>query len=317
MLKKVSTITMTAGIILVIFFIFSCKQPVEPVSTNYHNKILFSSSRSGIPQLYVMNPDGTDIQQITSGKYFHGEGRWSPDAKQIVCVTDENTDTGCYNRMELMNANGTYQRLLYCGSQMVWFPTGERIFYTYCPSCEIGIYNATLYSIDAQGNNKIIVSHDFGGDITFSPDGKTIAYVYTNSSDSIPNPVLKLIDYPTLSNTRVVGPKGVMVPFWSPNGQEIVFSSPNGGANINGVQVYNIFIMNSDGTNVRRITNHTTSEHYLYPRWSPDGSKIIFIALVNNPNGHQQSYLYMVDKNGSNLHKVIDDATVITADWSK
>ncbi|MGE5798095.1 MAG: TolB family protein [Ignavibacteria bacterium] len=42
---------------------------------DYNNKILFTSSRSGKEQLYTMNPDGTNIKQITSGQYWHNNGR--------------------------------------------------------------------------------------------------------------------------------------------------------------------------------------------------------------------------------------------------
>ena len=298
------------GIFLIFIVVNSCKKGVEPEETNYHNKILFTSSSSGKAQLYMMNPDGTNIQQITSGEYSHSGGRWSPDASKIVCSTDENTNTADYSMMEIFNADGTNTKLLGPGSQMVWFPTGEKIFFTYCPSCEIGIFNAALYSVDPQGNNVTVVSHDFGGEITFSMDSKTIAYVYVDPADSIPNPVLKLIDYPALDNTRLIGPKGIINPIWSPNGQEIAFSS-----DINGEPVSNIFIMDSNGTNVRKITTHQTMEHYYYPRWSADGSRIIFIAYLID--GTAQQHLYMVNRDGTNLHKVLDDSSISSADWSK
>jgi len=312
MWRKIVSFTV---IIFMVTVINSCKKGVEPEETNYHNKILFTSSRSGKAQLYMMNPDGTNIQQITSGEYSHSSGRWSPDASKIVCSTDENTTTADYSMMEIFNADGTNKKLLGPGSQMVWFPTGEKIFFTYCPSCEIGIFNAALYSVDPQGNNVTVVSHDFGGEITFSVDGKTIAYIYVDPDDSIPDPALKFIDYPALTNIRLVGPKGVMYPIWSPNGQEIAYSSQIDGTNDTGVLVYNIFIMDSSGTNERKITTHQTMEHYLFPRWSADGSQIIFTAY--SIDGTQRKYLYMVNRDGTNLHKVIDDSTISSADWSK
>ena len=294
--------------------ISSCDNSVEPDEINYHNKILFTSSKSGKPQLYMMNPDGTDIKQITSGNYSHSNGRWSPDASKIVCNTDENWSTAGM-QMVVMYSDGTNRTLLGIGSQMIWFPITPKIFYTYCPSCELGIFNAGLYCFDLESSNISLVTNSFAGDIDFSPDGKTIIYGYADHTDSIPNPVLMLIDYPELNNSRKIGPNGITYPKWSPNGSEIVFSSNNNSATVNGTQVFNIFIMNADGTNVKKLTDHTTMEHFLYPRWSPDGSKIIFISY--SIDGTQQTYLYMVNKDGTDLHKMLDDSSVSSADWSK
>jgi Tol biopolymer transport system component len=281
----------------------SCENAVSP-QIDYHNKILFVSSRNGIEQLYMMNPDGTGIVQITSGPYSHGGGRWSPDAKQIVALTDENWSTDCYTKMVVMNADGTDRRVIGCGSQMAWSPDGKKIFFTYCPSCEIGIYNLGLYSIDPDGNNAALVSRDWAGEATFSPDGKTVAFVYSDPSDSIPQVVIKVMDYPSFTNVRSVGPVGAVAPRFSPNGEEIAFSYGN-----------DVFIMGSDGSNARRITDHVTREHYYFPRWSPDGSKIIFLSYLLD--GSQKIYLYMVNRDGTNLHKVLDDSGVSSGDWSK
>jgi Tol biopolymer transport system component len=59
----------------------------EPEETNYHNKILFASSGNGKEQLYMMNQYRTGIRQFTPGRFWHGGGRLSPDATQIVCNT--------------------------------------------------------------------------------------------------------------------------------------------------------------------------------------------------------------------------------------
>jgi len=49
-------------------------------------KILFSSNRAGpanIGQLYVINPDGTGLQQITDGPGSFVQPSWSRDGKKI------------------------------------------------------------------------------------------------------------------------------------------------------------------------------------------------------------------------------------------
>ena len=49
-----------------------------------------------------------------------------------------------------------------------------------------------------------------------------------------------------------------------------------------------IYLMNGDGTNVRRITNNTTGENF--PALSPDGKRIVYESnLVCNLNVSQKS----------------------------
>ncbi|MCH8822130.1 MAG: PD40 domain-containing protein [Planctomycetes bacterium] len=64
-------------------------------------------------------------------------------------------------------------------------------------------------------------------------------------------------------------PANNTAPSWSPDGKKIAFYSNRDGN-------YEIYIMNTDGTNQTRLT-HTPERDYL-PRWSPDGSKIVFFS---------------------------------------
>ena len=61
-------------------------------------------------------------------------------------------------------------------------------------------------------------------------------------------------------------------PCLSPDGSQIAFASDRQG-------ISRIFIMNTDGTNLRRLTASTNStEVESYPVWSPDGEKLAFEA---------------------------------------
>jgi TolB protein len=60
-----------------------------------------------------------------------------------------------------------------------------------------------------------------------------------------------------------------LYPAWSPDGEEIAFSSDRDGDS-------EIFIMNTDGSGVRQLTDNDVPD--LYPLWSPDGEEIAFFG---------------------------------------
>lgn len=62
-------------------------------------------------------------------------------------------------------------------------------------------------------------------------------------------------------------------PRWSPDGKQIAFTSDRN-------EGYNIWICNSDGTNLRQVTfNKESNRGTSFPVWSPDGNRITFANL--------------------------------------
>jgi Tol biopolymer transport system component len=72
--------------------------------------------------------------------------------------------------------------------------------------------------------------------------------------------------------------------------------------------------MNSDGTNIRKVIEESTEYQYVEPRWSPDDEKILFMQIGPEL---ENWYLYIVNKDGSNMHRVINDNKISYCDWSK
>lgn len=67
-----------------------------------------------------------------------------------------------------------------------------------------------------------------------------------------------------------------------------------------------IYIMDADGNNQIRLTNHPETDYQ--PSWSPDGAKI---AFVSNRNGGNYQ-IYVMDSNGKNLRRLTNG----DYDWS-
>ena len=72
-------------------------------------------------------------------------------------------------------------------------------------------------------------------------------------------------------------------PRWSPDGRRIAFKSTRGGS-------YNLYVMDADGSNVRRLTSHAANDHD--PSWLPDGQSFVFASDRDRGTGRYDLYRY-------------------------
>ena len=100
----------------------------------------------------------------------------------------------------------------------------------------------------------------------WSPDGQLIAF--QNRSESNTEIWLIKPDGTGLKNLTN-NPAKDITPAWSPDGKQIVFASNRG----NPTQVFQLFVMNSDGTNQQQVYSSASSAS---PNWSPGGEEIVF-----------------------------------------
>ncbi len=303
-------------LLLALSVITSCDTTEPTNEINYHNKILFTSSRSGKAQLYMMNPDGTDVRQITSGQYSHSGGRWSPDTKQIIAQTDENWNTAYYTQMVIMNSDGTNRNLLGYGSQMSWSPNMKKIAFVRLPHAELGDLSRFIYIMVVQENKYIQITKYEGlivGNPSFSNDGKFI-YFSSNQHDPLNNnPEIYRMNSDGSNITRITfTPNGYSTsPSISPDGTMIAFVSKR-----TNLSVPAIFVMNIDKTGLKKIVQPPSGEVFNFPRWSPDASMLIFVAGLTD--GTTRTFIYKVNIDGTNFKKInLDDDTVSLPDWSK
>ena len=90
---------------------------------------------------------------------------------------------------------------------------------------------------------------------------------------------------------------------------QIAFSSDRGGD-------FDIYVMDQDGSNVIQLTNHPDVD--ANPVWSPDGRRIAFSSLRDEPpNTHGNSEIYIMDANGGNVIRLTNQPRVDgTPTWS-
>jgi Tol biopolymer transport system component len=300
---------MKTAMILMVSLVLGCTDMGDEV-IDTHNKILFSSSRSGKQQLFMMNPNGTGIRQLTFGPFSHSAGRWSPDAKRMVSNTNEGGSTAGF-AMVVMNVDGTNRRLLRYGSEMSWSPDGKRIAFSHCPSCELYDRSHYIYVINVDGTNLVQLTHDRGVQDdapAWSPDGTTIAF---SSNRDYPTGPLRseifLMNSDGSNQRRLTFTDSLINidPSWSRDGESIAFKS-NG----------EVALMASDGSGYKQITTGAYNRGFVLerPRWSPDGRHIV--ASSYSTDGLARTGAYVMNNDGTGLQRLINDSTASWPDWS-
>jgi len=70
-------------------------------------------------------------------------------------------------------------------------------------------------------------------------------------------------------------------PRWSPDGRRVAFKSNRGGS-------YNLYVMDADGRNVERLTDHAGNDHD--PTWLLDGESMVFTSDRDRGIGRNDLY---------------------------
>jgi TolB protein len=237
----------------------------DPFPSPDGKRLVYDSVVQGKYQLFVMDMDGKNQRQITHDPANHETPSWSPDGSKIAFVSDRNGHSVIY----VMNADGSAdERLTDEKAESIhptWSPDSKSVLYCADDDLHPPKKNeASVYSIDIR--TKQVKTLITGGTNTYpswSPDGQKIVFRKMlgemNSEVFLKdgNKEVNLSNHPAFDGW----------PAWSPDGTRIAFAS-NRNSN------YQIFVMNSDGSNVQLVAN--TEGRATEPRWSRDGSQIIF-----------------------------------------
>jgi dipeptidyl aminopeptidase/acylaminoacyl peptidase len=224
-------------------------------------------------------------------------------------------------------------------SNPIWSPDGQWLSYSGGEGDKSGLWvvhpdgSGATFLAATQGSNSPLP--DQGEDVTWSPDGKQIAFVSatpgpeTADASGDPMVITRYLYKPTAGegfshfndNRRLhlfavdlatkhvrqltTGTNDEHSIDWSPDGQEILFVSnhePNSDEFFN----YDIFALKLADGSMRRLTATESCEYA--PRWSPDGKMIVYSGtkrgLTDRETTMEDSHAWVMNADGSNRREV-------------
>jgi len=234
---------------------------------------------------------------VTDYRIIDSDPAWSPDGKQIVYFHGDKTieKTGLY----IINTDGTDNKLWHKGitiSRPSWSPDGQWI--TFSESAQIWKKNVS----GGQPVQLTTAGRNFFP--TWSPDGNWIAY---DSSDQTPNGMnfIWKMGKDGSNKQRIaydLDNGEIRMPHWGGDHKivHIRYVAP--------LSEPEIFTMDADGGNVKRVTNNTLRDYY--PKISIQG-KIIYTSQTDGV----PPKLWMINSDGTNLH-LMTSSSAHTGEWS-
>jgi Tol biopolymer transport system component len=140
-------------------------------------RIAFSSSRTGVENIWVCDSDGSNPIQLTSFERFAGVPAWSPDGRQLAFASPEAGDWSIY----VIDAEGGVPRRLTPEpseeSTPVWSHDGQWIYFYSNRSGEFQVWK-----IPSEGGQAVQVTRDGGAVPAVSWDDR---YLYYQKSESL------------------------------------------------------------------------------------------------------------------------------------
>ncbi len=239
-------------------------------------KIVFYSERDGNAEIYVMDPDGTNLVRLTRNASNEFCPDWSPDGTQIAYESDRDDPNpvrcfpNCTSRIYVMDADGTDERRLMdlpgTEGHLDWSPDGRSIVFQADRDAD---GKNEIYVVSAEGGEPRVVIDDGFDDTApdWSPDGTSIAF----SSDRGGSLDIFVIGVDGTGLRKIVD-TGISdyFPDWAPDGREILFFA----ADWPRIR-QDICVVEVDGPGLARLTD-TPRVADESAQWAPDGERIVF-----------------------------------------
>ena len=261
-------------------------------------RIAFSAD---IEDVWTMNADGSNVRRVTSSARREFDPSWSPDGRWIA-YRDQTGDDAT-TEIFVIRADGTKRRALTRNAVGDWGPDWSPDGGSIAFNSGRGSVGFGLIGIIAEPDGSVLrrIEDPFVEYPDWSPDGSRIVFMSMEpgATGSNPDYDIFVMDADGSGVRRLTDAPGQDGwPAWSPDGTRIVFSSARDDCSISSAPDcrttgdagpwLDVWIMDADGSNERRVT----SEFGQFFTWSPDGE----VILATGMDG-----LYVIRPDGSGM----------------
>ena len=266
-----------------------------------------------VSNLWIINFDGSDHRPLTTGAYSDSSPRWSPDGTRLAFVSDRDGKSQLYIRWMDSGQIAKLTDLENTPSGISWSPDGKQLAFTslvsatppkiaMLPSAPDGakwadppkVYEDLIYRFNGPGYLKPGYTQIF----VISAEGGAPRQLTTGNFPHGP------------------GELGGSPASWAPEGKSLIVS-------MNGTPDYEydpfhteLFEISLADGSVKQITHRKGPNDS--PEISPDGKLIAYVGYDERYQGHQTTYLYVCNRDGSNPRVLTPklDRDIASPRWS-
>lgn len=294
----------------------------NPVWTADSRRVLFSSVRSGVNQIFVSGLDGRAPVQITVNDSGSNVLDASPDGARLLYASARDDSDLWSVRVDRSKES---QITSEAGIEL-WpdiSPGGERIaFQATRATSGATLFNCSLLSRSLTGDTEPTQLAADGYAARWSPDGKQIAFLrYANGTSNL------WVVHDTGGDARPITTGGVtfggftQLPYnflqtqdfeWSADSRRLGYCARNSG-------VSNVWQSASDGSEQTQLSDNTDAGLLFFnPSWSPNQDKLAWVALAKPKGDQKQStWAIWVTMNGASKPILQSDSVLGLVGWSQ
>ncbi|MBG0787199.1 MAG: PD40 domain-containing protein, partial [Anaerolineaceae bacterium] len=196
-------------------------------------QIAFVSERDGLPQIYLVNQDGTGLKALTHEAEGACQPEWSPDGSQLAYISpcpglQERYDGASIFVLTLSTGRSDLISTLATGDyDPAWSPDGGKLAFT---SLQTGKPQIFIYSFASGQTQNLMNRSTISRMPAWSPDGSQIIFVAPSPATN--QPILFLVDAEGQREPQAILGQAythALRPVWSAADNLILFDQGSGG----------------------------------------------------------------------------------------
>ncbi len=286
-------------------------------------KIVFA--RDG--DIWAMNADGSGERNVTNDPDIDATPTWSRNGQSIVFSHDGN--------IHVMNADGSNSVMVTSGPKRDLYPhmspDGRQIVFSRDVN-NVEVPQIFVINVDGSGETNLTNNvtpacfQPMGPPPTWIPDPDCLFEAYPRWSPNGKQILFNSAPLPVDGDIWVMNADGSgrrnvsnspnktrndFFASWSPSGKQIAFSGAEGWI-IPGLAPDDIYVMNVDGSGLRKVTDNQGPDRNIGPDWSPNGNQLVFYQ----ESGSSPLDVFTIDLDGTNQRQLTSGPGNASPNWA-